>query len=110
MKGNNLGELEELVLLMVASLGEEAYAVAVKEELEKSADRRVNISAVHSSLYRLEDKGFLSSEFGGATSKRGGKKKRLFKVTSAGYATLKEAKELKEQIWSNIPQLSFTNI
>jgi PadR family transcriptional regulator, regulatory protein PadR len=110
MKGNNLGELEELVLLMVASLSEEAYAVAVREELEKSASRVVNISAVHSSLYRLEDKGFLTSEFGGATSKRGGKKKRLFKVTSAGYATLKEAKEMKEQIWANIPQLSFVNI
>ncbi|WP_416864489.1 MAG: PadR family transcriptional regulator [Imperialibacter sp.] len=110
MKGNNLGELEELVLLMVASLDEEAYAVAVREELEKSASRVVNISAVHSSLYRLEDKGFLTSEFGGATSKRGGKKKRLFKVTSAGYAILKEAKETKEQIWSNIPQLSFSTI
>ncbi|CAD5252493.1 MULTISPECIES: helix-turn-helix transcriptional regulator [unclassified Imperialibacter] len=109
MKGNNLGELEELVLLMVASLGDEAYAVAVREELEKTASRVVNISAVHSSLYRLEDKGFLSSEFGGATSKRGGKKKRLFKVTSAGFATLKESKEMKEQLWSNIPQLSFVN-
>jgi PadR family transcriptional regulator, regulatory protein PadR len=109
MKGNNLGELEELVLLMVASLGDEAYAVAVREELGKTASRVVNISAVHSSLYRLEDKGFLSSEFGGATSKRGGKKKRLFKVTLAGFATLKESKEMKEQLWSNIPQLSFVN-
>lgn len=110
MKGTYLGEFEELILLMVASLSDEAYAVAIKEELEKSADRKVNISAVHSSLYRLEDKGFLTSEFGGATSKRGGKKKRLFKVTSAGFATLKEAKDMKEQIWANIPQLSFAHI
>lgn len=107
MKGTNIGEFEELVLLIVASLNQEAYAVAVKEELEKSAGRKVNISAIHSSLYRLEDKGFLTSEFGGATSKRGGKKKRFFRVTSAGYATLREAKEMKEQLWANIPQLSF---
>ncbi len=110
MKGNNLGELEELVLLIVASLGDEAYAVAVRQELEKSANRILNISAVHSSLYRLEDKGFLTSEFGGATSKRGGKKKRFFKVTSTGFATMKEAKEMKEQLWANIPQLSFVNL
>lgn len=110
MKGTYLGEFEELILLMVASLSDEAYAVAIKEELEKSAGRKVNISAVHSSLYRLEDKGFLTSEFGGATAKRGGKKKRLFKVTSAGFATLKDAKDMKEQIWANIPQLSFAHI
>jgi DNA-binding PadR family transcriptional regulator len=110
MKGTYLGEFEELILLMVASLSDEAYAVAIREELEKSAGRKVNISAVHSSLYRLEDKGFLTSEFGGATAKRGGKKKRLFKVTSAGFATLKEAKDMKEEIWANIPQLSFAHI
>jgi len=110
MKGTYLGEFEELVLLSVASLNTEAYAVAIKEELEKSAGRKVNISAVHSSLYRLEDKGFLTSEFGGSTQKRGGKKKRLFKVTSAGYATLQEAKDMKQQLWANIPQLSFVNI
>ncbi len=110
MKGTYLGEFEELVLLSVASLNTEAYAVAIKEELEKSAGRVVDISTVHSSLYRLEDKGFLTSEFGGSTQKRGGKKKRLFKVTSAGYATLQEAKDMKQQLWANIPQLSFVNI
>ncbi len=106
MKGANLGEFEELMLLMVASFGTEAYAVVLKAELEQQADRSVNISAVHSALYRLEDKGFLTSRFGGATQKRGGKKKRYFQVTSAGFETLKESKKLKEQLWSTIPQLA----
>lgn len=110
MKGTYLGEFEELILLTVASLSAEAYAVNIKKEVEQTSGRKVNISAVHSSLYRLEDKGFLTSEFGGATQKRGGKKKRFFRVTSAGFATLQEAKDMKQQLWANIPQLSFTTI
>jgi len=107
MKGNNLGELEELILLTVASLDKEAYAVSVKDELATRANRKTNISAIHSSLYRLEDKGFLSSEFGGATSKRGGKKKRFFRVTNAGFAALQEVKSLREDYWKTIPRLAF---
>ena len=110
MKGNNLGEFEELILLTVASLENDAYAVVVKQELEKRANRKTNISAIHSSLYRLEDKGYLSSSFGGATQKRGGKKKRYFQVTNAGFAVLKEAKELKENFYKTIPQLAFIKI
>ena len=63
MKGTYLGEFEELVLLSVASQNEEAYAVSVKAEVEGKTQRKVNISAVHSALYRLEDKGFLKSTF-----------------------------------------------
>ncbi len=110
MKGSNLGEFEELILLTVASLGKEAYAVTVKEELESRANRKTNISAIHSSLYRLEDKGFLMSEFGGATSKRGGKKKRYFQVTNAGFEVLQEAKNLREKYWESIPRLTFSSI
>ncbi len=110
MKGKYLGEFEELVLLVVASLSGEAYAVAVKNEIFKIANRKVNISAVHSALYRLEDKGFLSSDFGAATAVRGGKKKRLFEVTSAGFETLKRMKSVKENLWSQIPQLSFQTL
>lgn len=110
MKGDKLGEFEELILLTVASLGKDAYAVSVKDELENRAARTTNISAIHSSLYRLEDKGFLTSEFGGATSKRGGKKKRYFQVTNAGITVLQEAKNLREKYWASIPQLTFAGI
>ena len=110
MKGDKLGEFEELILLTVASLGKDAYAVSVKEELQERAKRMANISAIHSSLYRLEDKGFLTSAFGGATSKRGGKKKRYFQVTNTGFAVLQEAKNLREKYWESIPQLTFARI
>lgn len=106
MKGTYLGELEELILLTVASLHKEAYAVSVKGELEKNAKRVVNISAIHAVLYRLEEKEFLKSAFGGATQKRGGKMKRYFQVTNAGLAALKEARSVRESIWKTIPKLS----
>lgn len=110
MKGTYLGEFEELILLTVASLRQEAYAVKVREDASSYGNRVINISAVHSALYRLEDKGFLSSDFGGATAKRGGKQKRFFKVTNAGLAAIQNAKDIKEQIWKTIPQLSYTSI
>lgn len=106
MRGTYLGELEELVLLSVAALNDDAYAVSVRVEIEERANRTLNISAIHSCLYRLEDKGFLESYFGGATNKRGGKSKRLFRVTAYGYKTLKESREVKESFWTSIPQLS----
>ncbi|MEQ9403365.1 MAG: PadR family transcriptional regulator [Cyclobacteriaceae bacterium] len=107
MKGVNLGEFEELVLLTVASLRTDAYAVSVKAYITETTGRVVNISAIHSGLYRLEDKGYLTSEFGGSTNKRGGKQKRYFQVTSAGFAALQQSKDIKQYLWKNIPQLSF---
>ena len=106
MKGTYLGEFEEFILLAVASEGDDAYAVSVKTSVESNTDRTINISAVHSALYRLEEKGFLRSSFGGATQKRGGKEKRLFQVTNSGLAALRESKELREGYWNKIPQLS----
>jgi len=107
MKGTYLGEFEELILLTVASIGSGSYAVNVMKEASGFSGRKVNISAVHSALYRLEEKGFLTSEFGGATQKRGGKQKRMFQVTSAGFESLQASKSMRENIWKNIPQLSF---
>ncbi|MCE7995566.1 MAG: PadR family transcriptional regulator [Roseivirga sp.] len=106
MRGTYLGELEELVLLSVAALVDSAYAVAVRAEIEGRANRKVNISAIHASLYRLEDKGFLDSHMGEATNKRGGKSKRIFTVTTYGYKTLKEAQTVRQSFWGSIPQLS----
>ena len=108
MKGTYLGEFEELILLTVAANDTDAYAVSVKKEAEEISQRKINISAVHSALYRLERKGYLSSTFGGATQKRGGKQKRLFSVTSAGFEALKASKAMKERLWKKIPKLSIT--
>ncbi|MEM6630220.1 MAG: PadR family transcriptional regulator [Bacteroidota bacterium] len=110
MKGTYLGEFEELILLTVAANEQDAYAVIVKKEAEAIAQRKINISAVHSSLYRLERKGFLSSTLGGSTPKRGGKQKRIFTVTNAGFEALKASKAIKERLWKKIPRLSIVDV
>jgi PadR family transcriptional regulator, regulatory protein PadR len=100
-----LGEFEELVLTMVAALQEDAYGAAISEEIETRLKREVNLSAVHVTLYRLEDKGFIKSSLGGGTNERGGRRKRIFTITSAGMAMLKAMKESRIELWKLVPQL-----
>jgi PadR family transcriptional regulator, regulatory protein PadR len=97
-----LGELEELVLLMVALLNREAYGVLIVEELNKQADREISISAVHAVLHRLEEKGFVKSRMGGASAERGGRRKRLFSITAYGMKAIEELRDTRNFIWSLI--------
>ena len=101
-----LGAFEELVLLAVGSLGEEAYGVAIKALLEEKGGKKPSIGALHSALYRLEDKGFLKSWVGGATSERGGRRKKYYQLTNLGKSTLEEAHKLRMELSSNIPGLN----
>ncbi len=100
-----LGEFEELVLAMVAALQDDAYGAAIADEIENKLSREVNLSAVHVTLYRLEDKGYIKSSLGGATNERGGRRKRIYTITSAGLAILKAMKEQRLVLWKMIPQL-----
>ena len=106
MKGNNLGELEELILLTVGILYKKAYGVAVMDEIEKQTGRTLNISAVHSVLQRLEDKGLVISEMSEPTGERGGRRKRIFMLTAAGKKSLEEANELRNQLFNQIPKIA----
>jgi PadR family transcriptional regulator, regulatory protein PadR len=98
MKGY-LGEFEELVLLTIATLGEEAYGVSIKEDIEARTDRSISIGALHSTITRLEEKGFLKSWLGDPTHERGGRRKRFFEVTHTGKESLHEMKALRDQLW-----------
>jgi PadR family transcriptional regulator PadR len=106
MKGTYLGELEELVLLTVGVLYPEAYGVAIMDEIEKQAGRSLNISAVHSVLSRLEDKGLISSKMGDPTQARGGRRKRIFNLTAAGKRALEKANEMRTQLFNQIPKIA----
>lgn len=103
MKGTNLGEFEELVLLTIAALVNEAYSVGICDELEKHTGRKVKLGVVHAVLNRLEEKGLVKSKLGEATSVRGGKRKRYYTITNAGRAAVVRAKEVRDQLWSMIP-------
>src|SRR6187551_1306740 len=105
MKGTSLGEFEELVLLSVGILFDNAYGLAVVDELQKKTGRNIMISSVHKSLVRLEDKGYLKSRMGGATNARGGRDKRLYMLTPAGKSVLSEMRDLRNQMWKEIPKM-----
>ena len=105
MKNKGLGEFEEVVLLAVCILDGEGYGISVKEEVEKHSGRSILLGAVHITLYRLQDKGFLKSTMGGNTEKRGDRRKRLFKITDIGLRQLKASQEVKQEMWKLIPQL-----
>ena len=106
MKGTYLGEFEEVVLLAVALRYGEAYGAAIVSELEKQLNRSVNLGAVHSALNRLAEKGLVTSQLGGVTAERGGRRKRLYAVTPAGSRALREIRQIRNQMWDLIPEIA----
>jgi len=103
MKETRLGEFEEVIMLLVGILGEQAYAFKIAEEFESQTGRAISIGATHSTLDRLEHKGFLKSEMGNATAERGGRRKRIFTITALGKRVLKESMDFKVSLWSQYP-------
>jgi DNA-binding PadR family transcriptional regulator len=102
MKGDRLGEFEELLLLALRALGEDTYGVPVQQYVERVARRPVSMGAVYAALERLERKGFVRSAMGAATAERGGKRKRLYSVTPLGRRTLLDVRAVRERIWKAI--------
>ncbi len=107
MKGTNLGEFQELVLLTIGTLYPEAYGVGIKDEIREKTGRKVTLSTVHAALNRLEKKGLVQSSFGEATKIRGGKRKKYFTITSYGIKALEETRAQREQLWNAIPKQVF---
>ncbi len=105
MKGTYLGEFEELVLLTVGILYDDAYGLAIVDELEKQTGRDVMISSVHKALVRLEEKGYLKSRMGGATETRGGREKRLYKLTDAGTNAVNQSRDMRNAMWKQVPKI-----
>ena len=103
MKRLTLGEFEEIVLLITAGLAGDAYGVTITREIEKQTGRGAGFNTVHTTLQRLEAKGFLSSKMDGATEERGGRRKRYFTITTLGSRALRDVKELREKLWEIVP-------
>ncbi len=108
MRRTYIGELEEIILLLVLRMQEEAYGVAITKEMQNQLGRKISVSAVHATLNRLGKKGLLSSYLGGATAERGGRRKRFFKVTSTGKQVLQDIQEVRELLWSQLPPNAFS--
>ncbi len=107
MKGTNLGELEELILLATALLFDNAYGVANQKEVKERCNRSISISTVHAVLSRLEKKGYMDSRYAGETAERGGRRKHLFRVTKSGQKALQQVKDQRDSFWNGIPKIAF---
>lgn len=86
-----LGEFEQLILLALVRLGPEAYGATVRREIEQRTAREVAISAVYTTLERLERKGYVRSRVGEPTAERGGRRRRHFELLPQGARALKAA-------------------
>jgi DNA-binding PadR family transcriptional regulator len=107
MKETRLGDFEEVVLLLVGILGEEAYAYKIADEFKLQTGRAASIGSVHSTMDRLSNKGFLTSEMGQPSTNRGGRRKRIYTITTSGQLALKNSKKFKVSLWEQYPALSF---
>ncbi len=105
-----LGEFEELVLLTVAAQHDTAYGVSILEFLSAETKKKINISAIHVALKRLQKKGFVNSREGGITAERGGRRKKYYVVTAYGKQVLDAQNNLRSRIYNKIPQISFSKV
>ena len=110
MKGTQLGEFEELVLLVVGVLFPEAYGLSIREEIISQTKRKVAIGAVHSALSRLEEKGFLKSDLAEGTHERGGRRKRIFSITANGTTAIEKNHALRNSLFDQISALALKTI
>lgn len=106
MKKYQLGEFEEVVMLTVGVLYDEAYGVSIKKEIESRLKRGVSVGALQTALRRLEDKGYLKSREGEATEERAGRPKKFFTTTAYGKKAMEHARNTREELWSAIPKMA----
>lgn len=106
MKYTQLGEFEELVLLIIGTLKDDAYSISIREELKKHTGRNPSIGALHSALNRLQKKGFIDSYEGGATQVRGGRRKRYYTMTAYGRQALDTSFQLRSSLYKLLPKLN----
>lgn len=104
MKKYQLGEFEEVVILTIAILNNEAYSVLIKEDIESRLARTVSMGALHTALKRLEDKGYLKSFAGDTNEERQGRPKRYFEITAMGKKAMQYVKDTREELWRAIPK------
>lgn len=102
MKGDHIGEFEELILLAVAGL-DEAYGVSIKQRLDQELSRDVTIGAVYAALDRLEDKGLLTSTEVAGPAQRGGRRRRAFALAPEGRRVLKTMRAVRDRLWRAVP-------
>ncbi len=101
-----LSRAEELIMLSIWKLKNNAYCVPILQEAQEHTGKVWTLSGIHIPLGRLEKKGFTESYFGESSAERGGKRKRFYKITPAGFKALKEVKEVERSMWEGLAELA----
>ncbi len=101
-----LSRPEEMVLLTIHRLDEEAYGMNIRNQVSELTGKYWSIGSIYVPLDRLEQKGFVQSHLANPTPERGGKSKRYYKLTEAGMKELKEIKKIYSAFWEGLPDLS----
>lgn len=96
-----LSQREEQILLAIGYLQEDAYLVAIRKHLSKITRKELSIGAVHIPLRRIEKQGLIAASFGESTAVRGGRRKKIYRLTSAGLGALKENKKIRDRLWAD---------
>ncbi|MBS1545224.1 MAG: helix-turn-helix transcriptional regulator [Bacteroidetes bacterium] len=104
MKQYHLGEFEEIVILTIGILHNDAYGVSIKNEIESRLKRSVSMGALHTALLRLEDKGYVRSHDGESTELRAGRPRRYFEITALGKKAINHSRSTRESLWRAIPK------
>ena len=86
-----LGEFELLIMLAIVRLGDEAYGVTIRDELERETSREVTVGAIYKTLGRLQDKGYVSARVGDPTPERGGRRKKQYRLEPLGSRALRQS-------------------
>ena len=102
MRSETLGEFEQCLLLAIVHLGDEAYGVTIRQEIQGRTGRDVAIGALYTALDRLEKKGYVRSTMSDPTPQRGGRAKRYFTVTGTGAAVLRQARARFDRMWKGL--------
>ena len=97
-----LGEFEQSLLLAIVHVGDDAYGVTIRREIEDRTGRDVAIGALYTALDRLERKGFVTSTMSEPTAERGGRSKRHYRLRPAGATALRRARERMAQMWAGL--------
>ena len=103
-KGDYLGEFELVVLITLLHLGEEAYGMTIRRDIEERTGRSVSIGAVYTTLRRLQGKGYVSAKLGAPSRSRGGRAKKYFTLEAEGQAALQRSREMFYRLWKNVPE------
>jgi PadR family transcriptional regulator PadR len=98
----SLGEFEQSLLLAIVHLGDDAYGVTIRQEIERRTDREIAVGALYTALERLERKGFIRSRMSEPTHERGGRSKRHFRLQAAGAAALRLSRDRMARMWEGL--------